>query len=146
VNPPVLRRAGPADLPRLLPLVKAFCAVDGHPFDAAVVRRALAPLLADDEFGVVWLIEEPPLGYAVLTWNYSLESGGRDALLDEIYLEERGTGAGSRAMQAIYDDLRERGITRIFLETEDHNERARRFYARNGFVVEPSVWMSIELD
>lgn len=33
------------------------------------------------------MIGEPPLGYAIVTWGYSLESGGREALLDEIYLK-----------------------------------------------------------
>jgi len=142
---PSLRRAGPQDLALLLPLIEAFCAVDGHPFDAARVTRAIGPLLDSDEFGVVWLVGEPPAGYAILTWNYSLESGGRDALLDEIYLAERGSGLGSTVMQAIYADLMRRGIYRVFLETEVHNDRARRFYARNGFQVEDSVWMSVDL-
>jgi GNAT superfamily N-acetyltransferase len=141
----VLRRATAADLETLLPLVAEFCVIDEHPYDEARVRRALGPLLADDTHGVVWLIGDPPGGYAVLTWSYSLESGGRDALLDEIFLRERGQGLGSAALAAIYDDLRARGITRIFLETEDHNERARRFYARNGFAVEPSTWMVADL-
>jgi GNAT superfamily N-acetyltransferase len=140
-----LCRATAAHLDLLLPLVEEFCAVDEHPYDEARVRRALGPLLTDDSLGVIWLIGDPPGGYAVLTWSYSLESGGRDALLDEIYLRERGRGLGSAALAAIYDDLRARGITRIFLETEEHNARARRFYARNGFVVEPSTWMAADL-
>mgnify|MGYP006309414311 FL=1 len=140
-----MRRATATDLETLLPLVEAFCAIDEHPYDETRVRRALGPLLADDSHGVVWLIGDPPGGYAVLTWSYSLESGGRDALLDEIFLRERGQGLGSAALAAIYDDLRDRGVTRIFLETEEHNARARRFYARNGFVVEPSTWMAADL-
>jgi ribosomal protein S18 acetylase RimI-like enzyme len=36
-------------------------------------------------------------------------------------------------------------MTRIFLETEDHNEPVRRFYRRHGFRDEPSVWMSLDL-
>lgn len=112
-----LRRATAADLETLLPLIEDFCVIDEHPYVPARVRRALGPLLADDTHGVVWLIGDPPDGYAVLTWSYSLESGGRDALLDEIFLRERGQGLGSAALAAIYDDLRARGITRIFLET-----------------------------
>jgi len=58
---------------------------------------------------------------------------------------DRGRGRGSAALAAIHDDLRARGITRIFLETEDHNARARRFYARNGCAVEPSTRMAADL-
>jgi len=145
MSAPLIRRATPADLDTLLPLVAAFCAVDGHDFEQQRVCRALGPLLADDRFGVVWLIGEPTLGYAVLTWSYSLESGGVDALLDELFVRERGRGTGAAALAAIFDDLRGRGITRIFLETEDTNAAARRFYARNGFVIERSVWMSADI-
>jgi GNAT superfamily N-acetyltransferase len=157
----VIRRAGPRDRELLLELIREFCQIDQHEFDEERVAGALPPLLEDDRFGVVWLIgepsaggpaagvpaagvpaaEDPVCGYAVVTWSYSLESGGADALLDEIYLRNRRTGLGGRAMQAILADLRRRGLSRMFLETERHNARVRRFYARQGFVEEDSIWM-----
>ena len=139
----LLRRAAAGDETRLLALIREFCAVDNHDYDEARLRRALGPLLDGDELGVVWLIGEDA-GYAVVTWSYSLESGGPDALLDEIYLRDRGRGAGSGAMAEIFADLERRGITRMFLETEAHNARVRRFYARLGFVEEDSIWMCRE--
>jgi hypothetical protein len=36
----------------------------------------------------------------------------------------------------------EAGASTMFLETEAHNARVRRFYSRVGFVAENSVWMS----
>jgi ribosomal protein S18 acetylase RimI-like enzyme len=139
----VLRRAGPADEGLLLELIREFYEQDGHDYDEAVLRPALAPLLAGDEFGVTWLIGDGQ-GYAVVIWGYSLESGGRDALLDEIYVREQGRGIGAAAMGEILDDLRRRDLSRMFLETERHNTRARRFYARLGFREEDSVWMTWE--
>jgi hypothetical protein len=38
------------------------------------------------------------------------------------------------------------GAARMFLETEAPNRRVRGFYARLGFTVEDSVWMSTDLD
>jgi len=137
-----LRRAGPSDRELLMSMIEAFCAEDQHPFDADRVLPALLPLLEDDHYGVVWLIGEPVLGYAVVTWSYSLESGGREALLDEIYMAERNRGLGALAVQELLADLARRGIRRIFLETESWNERVRRFYARQGFIVEDSTWMA----
>lgn len=143
----MIRRADPADAPVLLSLVEEFCRVDRHPFDAEVVRRALGPLLENDDLGVVWLIGEgeDPAGYAVVTWGYSLESGGRDALLDEVFVLDRGRGLGGAAVTEILADCRRRGMARVFLETEAHNEAVRRFYARHGFAAEDSIWMSIVL-
>lgn len=141
----LLRRARPADRNRLLPLIEAYCKADAHAFDRKRVESALLPLLRDDRQGMVWLIGEPAQGYAVVTWGYSLESGGRDALLDEIYVAPQGAGLGGRALDSIMAQLGALGIRRIFLETESANSRGRRFYARHGFEVEDSVWMARDL-
>ena len=135
------RLATPADLPELLGLVCEYCEADHHDFDEARVRSALVPLLESDRYGLVWVVGRPAEGYAVVTWGYSLESGGADALLDEIYVRERRRGRGSELLRHIMQDLESRGLSRIFLETERHNEAVRRFYARHGFEEESSVWM-----
>lgn len=140
-----VRRAKPADLDLLLEMVAEYCQLDAHQFDEDRVRAALIPLLESPQFGLVWMLGEGPCGYAVITWGYSLESGGRDALLDEIYLRERGRGLGSAALKHILEDLRQRGLARVFLETEKPNQAVRHFYARHGFREEPSTWMSLEL-
>lgn len=139
-----IRRAGATDVDRLIAMHREFCRADAHHFNEGAARRALRPLLADDLLGMVWMAEgDAGGGYAVVTWGWSVESGGRDALLDEIYAEPRDAGIGSGLLVAVLAALEERGdVSRIFLETEAQNVAARRLYARHGFVVEPSVWMS----
>lgn len=138
-----IRRAGPADLAALLVLVREFYVVDQHDFDEVAVTRALTGLLADDRYGIVLLAEQPePVGYAVVTWSYSLESGGRDCCLDELYLRVREQGLGGVLLEAALDAARAAGVNRMFLETEAHNARVRRFYVRHGFQVEDSVWLA----
>jgi len=138
------RRAESADLEGLVPLIRAFYLVDHHEFNQAKVRSALIPLLADDTFGQVWVTEDSGgvTGYAVVTWSYSLESGGLDCILDEIYVEQRSSGTGSRLLEAAMAGAARAGARAIFLETEAHNQRVRSFYARHGFQEEDSVWMS----
>ena len=144
-----MRRAGPADLDELLPLVREFCDIDHHPFDLGRVTRALEPLLVDDTHGQVWLIGRDDAfgfdGYAVITWGYSLESGGREALIDELYVRERGAGLGTAALNEMLASASAAGARRVFLETERHNSRVRSFYARLGFQTDDSVWMSRDL-
>jgi len=144
VTDPIPRRATPADIVVLLTLVEEFCAADRHDFDAARVTRALVPLLADDAVGQVWLLESAGQahGYAIVTWTWSLESGGRDCILDEIYVRQPGHGHGSRLLEHALAEAEARGALAVFLESESHNDRARSFYARHGFGVEDSVWMS----
>lgn len=142
----VLTRATPKDLSTLLELIREFCAIDGHNFDEQRLCNALPALLETDEYGLVWLIDNPADGYAVVTWGYSLESGGREALIDEIYLRSRERGMGSVAIAEILNDCRQRGLKSVFLETEAHNGRVRRFYERAGFRKDDSVWMSLPLE
>jgi GNAT superfamily N-acetyltransferase len=140
-TPSLLRRALEDDLPLLTELVREFYAIDRHEYQPDRVLAALPPLLSDDRYGVIWLIGEPVIGYAVVTWSYSIESGGHEALLDEIFLRDRSRGLGTAALRAILSDLQSRGLSRMFLETERHNSRVRRFYARSGFEEEDSIWM-----
>jgi len=140
----VLQRARMEHLPLMLTLVSEFCVTDQHTFDPDRVTRALVPLLEDDAHGVVYLVDNEQ-GYVVITWGYSLESGGREALIDEIYLRRRGEGRGGKVMDALFDDMAARGVVKMFLETETHNRRARRFYARHGFDEDDSIWMSRQI-
>jgi GNAT superfamily N-acetyltransferase len=151
------RRAVDADLAELLVLIAEFYAVDRHPFDRERVLRGLRPLLADDRFGQVWLVDPTdttdtsgapdgppaagPAGYAVVTWSWSLESGGRDCILDELYVRDRGSGVGTRLLREVLAAAVAAGAGTVFLETEAHNARVRGFYARLGFATEDSVWM-----
>lgn len=136
-----IRRAALGDLERLIDLHAQFCSLDAHPFDALRARRAFEPLLDDDRHGVVWIVDTPA-SYAVLTWGWSIEAGGAEAVLDEIYVSERGAGVGSSLIEHVVADAARRGLARIFIETEMHNERARGFYVRHGFDPDDSVWLS----
>lgn len=141
------RRARPDDLGSLLELHRSFCLSDGHRYHPQAAERALRPLLEDDTLGVVWLVEgSVGRGYAVITWGWSISSGGRDALIDEIYAEPPGSGVGSLLLERLLADLDERRIPTVFLETELANAAARRLYARFGFETEDSIWMSRRAD
>ena len=149
-----VRRARPGDLQTLIELVGEYCEADEHDFDEAVVRSGLEPLLVDDTYGAIWMIDpdsDPNSdhnladGYIVVTWGWSIEIGGLDVVLDEFYVRSRGQGKGSEALRVVEAECRRRGVKRIFLETELANEGARRLYERHGYVADTSIWMSKEL-
>jgi GNAT superfamily N-acetyltransferase len=139
-----IRRATPADLDDLVTLTGEYCLADGHPVDPDLARRGFAPLLDDDDHGTVLIAHDATiaLGYAVVCWSWSIEIGGVEVVLDEIYTRPKGTGLGSRLITAIEDECRRRGVLRIFLETERPNARARQLYARHGYTEDDSIWMS----
>ncbi|MEU6084003.1 GNAT family N-acetyltransferase [Streptomyces sp. NPDC047108] len=145
-----IRRAVSSDLDDVLPLIAEFYEADAHSFDLSRVQAGLRPLLADDAVGQVWVAQDTMgavslVGYAVVTWSWSLESGGRDCLLDEIYVRLRGEGIGGRLLHHAMTEAQVAGCASMFMETEAPNDQARAFYARHGFSVEDSVWMGRDL-
>lgn len=142
-----VRRAVTDDLDVLVELAAEYCEADGHDFDEATVRAGFGPLLVGDRMGVVLVAELDGAvdGYGVVTWGWSIEIGGLDVVLDEIYARRRGRGVGSALLRQLEADCRARGVKRIFLETELRNEAARRLYAREGYEADTSIWMSKEL-
>ena len=132
-----LEPAGPADLERLLPLVERFSATQGYPFDAARSRASFAALLARPELGRAYrvAVDGETAGYAVLCFGWSLEWGGRDAFVDELYLEPafRGRGLGRAALRALAEEASKAGVRALHLEVEAGNEAGQALYRSEGF-------------
>ena len=132
-----LHLARPEDLPRLLPLVAAFQQGEGIAESEEHVTNALAPLLEGNPLGAVYLIgpARAPLGYIVITFTWSLEYGGMDAFVDELYIRPavRGRGIASEVLATLPRALGEAGVRALHLEVHHDNETAQRLYARAGF-------------
>ena len=143
-----IRRATLSDLERIIPLCIDYCAADSREVNEPMIRSGLAGLLDSDENGFILIAcdeHNSPIGYAAVSTGWSLEVGGADYILDEIFIQQRGEGIGRQLIAAAEDRCAERGVRRIFLETEGPNVRARSLYARLGFVEDDSVWMSKDL-
>jgi ribosomal protein S18 acetylase RimI-like enzyme len=106
-------------------------------FHESVVRRALHEFLANSELGKVWLIleQQKPAGYVVLTLGFSFEYHGREAFIDELYVEpeHRRKGLGRQAMEFSAERAREMGVHAIHLEVDHGNEPALELYRRDGY-------------
>jgi ribosomal protein S18 acetylase RimI-like enzyme len=135
------------DLNVLLQLNKEFCEIDNHEFNETRIKNAFLPLLLNTQLGVVILLEleSEITGYAVLTWGWSIESGGREGLIDEIYISKRNSGLGAALLSEVIKVAKESDVKKIFLETELANERVRNFYQRHGFEKESSIWLSHDI-
>ena len=107
------------DLARLVELHREYCTHDEHPFVERIARAGFEPLLRRRARRRV--DRRRPRGYAVLTWGWSIEGGGLEAVLDEIYVTKRGEGIGSALIDRVLDDARRAGLARMFLETEAPN-------------------------
>jgi GNAT superfamily N-acetyltransferase len=133
------------DLPLLEQLVRAYCLEDGHTFREDRQPAALAALVSGEPLGCGWLIqlEARPVGYVVLALTFSVEAGGREACVDELYLvpEVRNQGLGSRALALVEAEARNLAVQRIFLEVQRGN-RVIGLYRRAGYVDHDRFLMS----
>jgi ribosomal protein S18 acetylase RimI-like enzyme len=108
------------------------------PFDPAAVRDLWGVFLSRPEFGRAWLIDvqAKSVGYVILTLGFSFEYHGREAFIDELYLEEefRGMGLGTQAMKFVSDQAQALGVRAIHLEVDPQNDHALSLYRRLGYV------------
>ena len=128
--------AGPEDLDRLEALCAQFHAEMGYPTDTEHRRAALAPLLEGSPHGAAYLIgpRRAPVGYLVVTFTWSVELGGLDGYIDEIWMrgKVRGRGMGGEVLSALMRELAKAGLKSLHLETAP-DSRAARLYERLGF-------------
>jgi len=131
-----LRRCGPSDLAEVRALVREYHLEAGVPHDEATIDATLAPLL-DGSAGRIWTIERAneTIGYVAVCLGYSIELGGRDAFVDEIWVtpSERGRGVGEAALHEAEREARTLGVRALHLEVDEDNAAARRLYERLGF-------------
>lgn len=133
----VLAPVGPGDRAALEPLVRAYYAEDGLAFDEQRQGAALTAVLDGDPLCLAWLVRiaDATVGYVVLTLGFSLESGGRDGVIDELFVAPsvRGRGIGAKVLALIDQEARARDLKRLYLEV-GHDNPARGLYRRAGFV------------
>lgn len=75
------------------------------------------------------------IGYVVLCFSYSIEFGGREAVIDELYIEapERGMRVGAEVLERLKVLLRAQNVMAIQLEVGQQNDRAKSLYLKSGF-------------
>lgn len=132
-----LTLARPEDIDKLLPLVSAFQTEAGIARSEEARRAALMPLLEGSPHGAVYIAGpvRAPIGYVVVSFGWSLEFGGLDGFIDEIYIRPgvRGRGIGTELLSAIPKALSGAGLKALHLEVHRENEKARKLYEKLRF-------------
>ena len=132
-----LTLAAPDHLEKLLPLVTACQDEEGIEVSDDLRRAALVPLLEGIPHGTIYLIGPPrsPIGYIVISFGWSLEFGGLDGFIDELFIRRavRGRGIATDVLLALPKALAEVGLRALHLEVARTNESARKLYLRTGF-------------
>lgn len=133
------RVATESDVGVILPFMRRLNAEDPGPLplEEMAARATLTQLLLDPSLGLAWLIcdGQTAVGYVILTLGYSLEFHGRDAFVDELFIEaaHRGRGWGRRTMEFVEAQAKALGVRAIHLEVSPENSAAFELYRRAGF-------------
>jgi ribosomal protein S18 acetylase RimI-like enzyme len=139
----MLRLAGEKDHGALLELMDAFNREERIEMRREVTGPALTRLLQDPSLGRVIVLDDGS-GYAVLTWGFDLEFGGRDAFLTELYVipERRRAGCGRKLLDEALRVAKQEGAAAVHLGVYPDNEPALALYRGAGFARVPRDFYS----
>ncbi len=133
----LLHLATKDDLDRVKTMVAAFHTEQGIETNTEHRTSALLPLLEGSPHGAIWLIgpKIAPVGYICVSFGWSLELGGLDGMVDELWIREkvRRRGMGTEALAALQSALQQAGVKALSLEVAPSNDSAARLYQRAGF-------------
>ncbi len=133
----ILTLATPEHIDKLLPLVAAFHAEEGIDLSEEARRAGVAPLLDGIPHGAAYLIGPPraPIGYIIVTFGWSVEFGGMDGFVDELFIRPgvRGRGVATEVLMSLPRALAGAGLKALHLEVATGNQSAQRLYGRAGF-------------
>ena len=125
------------DIKDLLEMMSEFYSHEELKYDKETLQPAIETLINDGRIGEIRLITSGVklIGYFVLTYTYSLEYGGKNALLDELYIREnfRGRGIGKQVLSFVEDFCRDKNIHAIHLQVKRFNPIAKKLYSSVGF-------------
>lgn len=101
------------------------------------LKSAIDQMLTNDSLGFFLIAKEKnqSLGFAVISFAWTLEHGGKSAWLDELYVlpEHRNAGIGSAIVDRLFIEAKEKGCLAVDLEVESDHRRAENLYVRKGF-------------
>ena len=129
----------PSEIDTITLMMQDFYAIDNYPIDLEVSKKLFQEFISDEKQGKAWLIykNDQLVGYVILTFVFSFEYKGRIAFLDELYIKEtfRGKGIGKQTIDFIKEQASNQNVKLIYLEVENHNEKAQKLYLANDFEV-----------
>jgi len=106
-------------------------------YTTEILATAIQAMLERDDLGCFLIAKEKEqvIGFAAISYAWTLEHGGKSAWLDELYVlpAYRGRGVGGELVARVIEEVGREGCWAIDLEVEEEHRRAERLYERKGF-------------
>ncbi|HKS29631.1 MAG TPA: GNAT family N-acetyltransferase [Pyrinomonadaceae bacterium] len=130
------RRATADDIPLLVELMREFYGESPYPLDEDWAAESFRALLRDDSLGAAWIVYEgaEPAGHVVMTMKFSMEYGGLDAYIDDLFIRAayRRRGLGRALLRALFDECERRKALAVHVEVGEDNVAANELYRSYG--------------
>ena len=133
-GPVQIRACQPADSDGIVALLGQLW--PGRPFDMEALRRVYDRALASDrQFYFCAVCDQQVVGFGTLDIKSNLWNEGVVGFVDELVVDaaHRGRGIGSRMLDRLSIEARERGCRRLELDSAFHRQEAHAFYEQRGF-------------
>ncbi|MBQ8227901.1 MAG: GNAT family N-acetyltransferase [Clostridia bacterium] len=146
----MIRKATPQDKELYMKFTDAFYHSEAvlHPVPDSHREAMWAELMRSDDYAECFFIDKDGIdaGFLLMAYTFSQESGGKVAWVEEIFIspEFRGQGLGTEFFKFIKEKI-EPTCSRIRLEVEEDNQRAKKLYESLGFKILPYQQMVKEL-
>jgi GNAT superfamily N-acetyltransferase len=149
---PAIAAVTEADLPDLLPLMRAYCDFYAvAPSDEALLAMSRALVADPEREGVQFLARADSgaaVGFATVLWTWSTTRAARIGVMNDLFVaaEARGAGGGrigEALIAACAERCRERGAVSLTWQTALDNARAQALYDRIG--AQRSQWLDYDL-
>jgi GNAT superfamily N-acetyltransferase len=140
-----------ADLPELLPLVRAYCDFyEVAPTDNALLALSRALLADPDREGVQLVARNDrteAVGFATVYWTWDTLSAARAGIMHDLFVRPsaRGTGVADLLIEACVEECRRHRAAKLGWQTARHNTRAQAVYERVGATRDEWVdyWLAV---
>ena len=131
-----LQVAQVGDLVELRELARSYHSFEGVSCTGSDIGAAVSPLLGESVLGRCWLIRrgKETVGYVAICFGCSIEFGGRDPFVYEIYISEpsRSRAIGTEVLRRLKSESLVLGVKALHLGVSRDNKRARRLYEKSG--------------
>lgn len=130
------RIASISDIPHLVDLMRDFYAEANYALDSEWARNSFHDLLENPLRGLVWIAfdDDLPVGHIVLTLRHSMEFGGIDGFVDDLFVKRthRRRGFAKALLEALFSECEHRGVLAVHVETSTTNAGAVALYQSFG--------------
>lgn len=142
----MIREVQEKDYEIYMELTKEFYESDAvlHPIPESHRKAAWEEVMRSKDYVQAYILEEKeePIGYGLVSKTFSQEAGGMVIWVEELYIRSayRGLGLGKQFFSFVEREFSSM-VSRLRLEVEPENQRAKELYEKIGYEILDYVQM-----